>query len=286
MQPPKIGSKRQPFPMTRPPVTIAPSRARPFTVDDKRMPGWGVALNVGAESWMSWYDPPEWKLTSVSHQRALRPAEVHGLECVEVETLDWESSDPHWRPGHTHYARLTDDSFEWLAVSHLRNGKRVLYTFLDDGFDQDWGESRRLLKDTGSLTVCPDGTHTLAVSPSQVGRVNFGAGVFRVCVGDKTFTCLRSIELDAHATSAKATKASVERTILAESFHSRSGQLILFRRYNGRLWATKGASPYSGQTWDKRFPQNQRLTINGAVFVHWYDCLTDVGCRLASPRRR
>jgi hypothetical protein len=27
--------------------------------------------------------------------------------------------------------------------------------------------------------------------------------------------------------------------------------------------------------WDERFPDNARLVINAAMFVHWYDCLTD-----------
>jgi len=52
--------------------------------------------------------------------------------------------------------------------------------------------------------------------------------------------------------------------------------LVLFRRYNGRRWATKGKGAYAGPPWDERLPDNARLVINDATFVHWYDCLTNV----------
>lgn len=285
MQLPRIGSKRQPFPLIRPRITVTSSRAKPFAVDVTRMPGWGIALDVGAESLMSWYDPPEWRLTSVSYHRVLCPAEIHGLDGVEIETFDWEQSEPSWRPGRTHFVRLTEDSFQWLAVSHVHKGKRILYTYLDDGFDQDWRQSRRLVEDTGCLVAGADGAYTLAVPSPQAGDQNFGAGVFRVHIGDHVFTCLRELTLRTAAVSAKATKGSVERTVLAESFYSRTGQLILFRRYNGRLWGVQKGSPYATETWDKKLPHNQRLTINGAMFVHWYDCLTDTGCRLGTTGR-
>ena len=105
-------------------------------------------------------------------------------------------------------------------------------------------------------------------------NVNIAAGMFRVYVGARRFTCLRSIDLELKS-SGKG-KESLEHTILAETFHARSGEIVLFRRYNGRLWKTqKKDSPYAGVPWDERYPENARLTINGAVFVHWYDCLTD-----------
>jgi hypothetical protein len=37
------------------------------------------------------------------------------------------------------------------------------------------------------------------------------------------------------------------------------------------LWNVKDGKP----TWDERLPDAARLVINGIVYVHWYDCLTD-----------
>jgi len=279
MKPPKIGSAKQPFPTTRPEIAVTPSRARPFALDCCRLPGWGVALGVGAANWMSWYDPPDWQLTSVSYQRAARGAEVHGLDCVEIEMLDWEPPRARWKTGYTHFARVTEGKFEWLAVSHVREGKRILYTFLDEGFDRDWGASDRHVEDTGRLAVGDDGACTLTPASRETYHDCIGAGMYRVRVADRTFTCLRVIELN---TSGGA-KAPLERQILSESFFARSGELVLFRRYNGRRWKVR-KGPYAGPPWDERLPGNGRLVINGAVFVHWYDCLTGVACGIGAAR--
>jgi len=61
-----------------------------------------------------------------------------------------------------------------------------------------------------------------------------------------------------------------------EAYLARSGRTVLFRRYNGRLWKTKDKPP-----WDERFPDHNRVVINGVTFVHWYDCLTDLACGIS-----
>lgn len=274
MNSPKIGSATQPFPPTRPEIVITPSEAEPFVLDDYRMPGFGIAPAVGATSWMAWFDPPDWRLTSVSYMQTVRPAVIHGLDGVEIQMLDWEATEPCWQEGYRHFARLTDEVFEWLAVTHVRDGKRILRTFLDDGFDRDWGAVPRRVEDAGRLVVNDDGTHGIETRPGEVDQVRLGAGMFNVRVGDMEFDCLRDIHV-LRASVAKGA-ASIERGVLAESFYTRAGELVLFRRYNGRRWGVEKRSPYAGTPWDERFPDNARLVINRAVFVHWYDCLTDV----------
>lgn len=272
MNAPKFGSKKQPFPRRRPEITISPSRAKPFVVNSCHLPGWGLPLRLGATAWLSWYDPPEWRLTSVTHQHVVREAEVHGISGFEVEMRDWEMPDAVWYPYFTHFARVTETTGQWLATSQVRDGKRILYTFLDDGFDADWGESTRRLEDTGRLVDNGDGTYRLRRERSNLIHDVFGASVFRVGIGRRRFTCLRVIDV---CTRARA-KAELEWEILSERYYTQSDQLVLFRRYNGRHWATKGKGVYAGPPWDERFPDNARLVINGATFVHWHDCLTDV----------
>lgn len=29
------------------------------------------------------------------------------------------------------------------------------------------------------------------------------------------------------------------------------------------------------KTWSEKLPDNERLTINGVAYVHWYDCISD-----------
>lgn len=89
-----------------------------------------------------------------------------------------------------------------------------------------------------------------------------GAGVFTVRVGERTFTCLRVIDVDEDAG---------EDGILVEAYLEPGGRTVLFRRYNGRLWKLGPTRP----PWDEALPEHRCLVIDGVVFVHWYDCLTD-----------
>ena len=46
---------------------------------------------------------------------------------------------------------------------------------------------------------------------------------------------------------------------------------VLWRRFNRDDWAV---SRY-GKIWSEQLPDNARLNVNGEVYVHWYDCITD-----------
>jgi hypothetical protein len=276
MTTPTIGSTDQPFPLERPAVCVEPASAEPFELSIRVLPGWGVDLAPGAESFMSWYDPPGWTLTSVSHCCVKGPARVHGIECLEVSMLAWEPDRGLWGPDytHTHFARLTEQEVQWLATMRTVDGTNVLYTFLDDGFDRDWGTMPRLVPGGARAAETPQGD--LAIELGGPGRLGdeLAAGMFTVAIGPRSFTCLRTLSLD----TVSLAKQSLERQAMAEHFYAETGKLVLFRRYNGRTWKAHRTAPpgRSGQTWDQRLPDNQRLRIDNALFVHWYDCLTDV----------
>ena len=278
MRRPEFGAGSQPFALVRPSIDVTPKEGEPFAVTSHCVPGWGVPMEVGAEAWMAWYDPPEWALTSVTYQHVVRPVVVHGLEGLEIQTRDWEAEQPSWREGMTHFARLADGRFEWLAVSRFKGGKRILTTFLDEGFDGDWGQMPCRVEDTGRLVSGPDG-YSLQALPDEVTDICLGAGTYEVGVGSRRRACLRGIDLGMGEESS-VDRASLERQIMAESYYTRDGRLFLFRRYNGRLWHVRPGSANADKAWDERLPDNARLTINGAVFVHWYDCLTDISVPL------
>ena len=278
-------SERGGLPARRPQIVITPSRAKPFAVDCRELPGWFCIPQLGERCVWSTYDPPDWRITGFTRIEVVRPARVHDIEGVEIEeeSIDWEPQKGWTKMSWQIFARLTEKTVGWLGTSRIVDGKRILNTFLDEGFDRDWGRSGRLLKDVGRVTTAADGSCALTVPPGETGELNLGAGMSRVRVAERGFTCLRSIEL--RRSSAKD-KASLERSILAESFYTRSGRLVLFRRYNGRLWQVeKKDSLYGGKPWDRRFADHARLVVNGAVFVHWYDCLTDAGLGWRTPPR-
>ena len=48
-------------------------------------------------------------------------------------------------------------------------------------------------------------------------------------------------------------------------------QVSPWRRFNRNDWMLENY----GRPWTELLPENERLTINGETFVHWYDCITD-----------
>ena len=261
----KPGSMSQPFPRQRPPISIAPSRAKPFAVDARELPWWFGIPEVGDVTLWSIYDPPEWKVTSVTKMHATRSAEVHGVACTEIEIGEWEPQ-AGWSYGDRRaYGRLTRNRVEWLAVSRLDNGKRILRSYLDYGFEQDWGSGVRVLEDRGHLRRLRDGSYRLR--RRSAGAV--GAGMFSVKTGDRrAVTCLRVFDFDG---------GPDEKGELVEAYLNRAGRTVLFRRYNGLRWRTKAGDP----TWQEKLPEHAQVVVDGVTFVHWYDCLTHTALGLA-----
>ena len=59
--------------------------------------------------------------------------------------------------------------------------------------------------------------------------------------------------------------------IVIEQYLDKNGRTILWRRFNKNDWAFKRY----GKLWTEMLPENERLTVNGETYVHWYDCITD-----------
>jgi hypothetical protein len=59
--------------------------------------------------------------------------------------------------------------------------------------------------------------------------------------------------------------------IVIEQYLDQNGRTILWRRFNKNDWAF---SRY-GKLWTELLPDNERLTVNGETYVHWYDCVSD-----------
>jgi len=256
-------SKGQPFPAKRPEIVITPSRAKPFAVDCRELRWWSGRPIVGDRTLWAIYEGPDWPLDEVTEMLALRPARVNDVKGVEIQVNDWSAErgwETDWR---RMFGRLTETSVQWLATWQVREDESVLDTFLEEGFEQDWGgEEPRKLEDRGRYVLRKNGTYaTRAALRKRPGAI--GAGVFRVRIGRRSFTCLRVLDpcgpLD-------------EKGMLLEVYLTRSGRTVLSRRYNGRLWQ-EGLLRCRGQTWDDMGEQ-QHIVIDGCLFVHWYDCLT------------
>lgn len=58
---------------------------------------------------------------------------------------------------------------------------------------------------------------------------------------------------------------------MSETYIDANGRTILWRRFNRDDWAFR----HFGTLWTEALPDNERITINGQLYVHWYDCITD-----------
>ena len=59
--------------------------------------------------------------------------------------------------------------------------------------------------------------------------------------------------------------------VVTEQFLDKNGKTILWRRFNHDDWAMDRYK----KSWSEQLPHNDRLTVNGVTYVHWYDCITD-----------
>ncbi|MFO7900171.1 MAG: hypothetical protein R6V58_14070 [Planctomycetota bacterium] len=225
---PKRGrSGPPPFPRTRPGIVIGPSRAEPFAVECPELRWWFAVPAPGERTRWATYDPPTGGLSGASDLRAVRPARVHGVDCVEIEVRDWEPKAGGAAPWRM-FARLTETTAGWLATLKLdEDGTRELFTCLDEGFDDDWGEAPRRLEDRGRFRETDDGVYVQSDDRSLRTGGAIGLGVARVRIGQRAFTCLRVLDLDEGQPD--------ERGILMEGYLTRAGRTILCRRY---MWRT------------------------------------------------
>ena len=237
------------FPKALPPITITPSRAKPFAVDCREIAF--VVPEVGqVASWAS-YDSPVDVLTEVTEVRAARGAEVHGQPCIEIEMRDWTPADG-WQPSlHTFYARLTEATTQFLAVVSLDDaGRRRVRTFLDDDFDEDWPEARRVIADTGQVRWRPDGTF----ERRQDSDRTVGAGVFNVRIAGHRFRCLRVFDFE---------NSPHYHAKLIESYFTAAGREVYQRQYT--IPAGLGSEPPPGA---------KPVVFDGVEFYLWYQVLT------------
>lgn len=149
-----------------------------------------------------------------------------------------------------------------LAESHVEGDIRKFFTFLDsDVFLPNWdfGEDNcgnetnlfpkvRIIRNGAEIT-CDKAPDMLDV----VGR-------YTVEIAGKSYDTMCVMDIEFYNSG-----------VATEQFIDKSGRTILWRRFNHDDWAYNRYK----QMWSKKLPNNERITINGETYVHWYDCITD-----------
>lgn len=255
------------LPKILPKYEIQKSKLAPFSVKWEELQGWLLVPRLGES--LSWglYDMPSGKRTEYTEMQVIGKAEIHGIEGVEISAVQYDAEN-YYRTGSVDkqerrfVAQLTDTHCRYLAESHVENGIRKLYTFLDgEDFMQNWGFGENncgqevnlsakglLLRDKNTVTG-----HTAKETVDIVGR-------YTVTIGDKSYDTVCVMDIQAFNDG-----------VATEQYLDQNGRTVLWRRFNKNDWANKRF----GKLWTELLPNNETLTVNGETYVHWYDCISD-----------
>ena len=267
-QQPKGDTTMQKLPEYIPDYTIERLDAEPFSVRWEELQGWLIIPKLGQKLTWGMYDFPERRRTSWCKMAVVGKAEVHGIEGVEITAVqygDGDDRDPGFEDSmeRRFVAQLTDTHSRYLAESHWEDSIRKCYTFLDgDAFLNNWGFGedncgneinlvrKGLLRRDGDAITTPPVREVLDV----VGR-------YAVTINGKRYdtVCVMDVELYNEA-------------VVSEQYIDQNGRTVLWRRFNRDNWAI---DRFGGKPWSEKLPDNERITINGETYVHWYDCISD-----------
>jgi len=256
------------LPLILPEYTIEPIPLPPFEVRWEELIGWFLVPKLGEK--LSWgiYDYPERKRSELFEMEVTGRAVVHGIEGVEITSR--ESNGGQHEATHrnddlirTFIAQMTETHVRLLAESDFdaEDGIRRCYTFLDgDAFLDNWGFGEDncgkeiLLKPKGIIQR----EGNVLRSPQM--RVMDVVGRYAVTLAGKRYDTICLMDL-----------ATYETGVCTEQFIDQNGRTVLWRRFNPDNWRYK----HYGMPWTEKLPENERLTINGETYVHWYDCITE-----------
>jgi len=250
------------LPLMLPEYTIRSVSGLPFAVRHEELPGMLVIPRIGEELSFGMYDLPGRKRSGVYHLRVTGGVQVHGVHGVEIASryLDSDGSMEDCSV----FAQLTDSHCRYLGGMAVgEDGTRRITTFLDgDSFSDAYAigedncgfEVERCPK--GVITACGSG-----LAADCTDDVSDIVGRYEVKINGRTYDTVRLIDIEAGGGG----------YMLCEYYLDRNGRTVLWRRFNHDSWAVERY----GKKWTQALPDNERMTVNGQTYVHWYDCITD-----------
>ena len=255
------------LPQIMPEYTITKTDNPPFECVWEEIMGWFITPRLGEKLSWAMYDMPQRKRTETYTLEVVGRASVHGINGVEI-TVREQRGGEHEERGEsrtitrTLVAQLTDSRCRILAQSHLQDDIKRYLTFLDgDDFLKNWGfgedncgnsihpKQQGIIKRDGFAITCPAEKFVLDAADSCI-----------VTLDGKEYDTIRVMDIECYNFG-----------VASEQYIDRSGRTILWRRFNRNDWRYD----YFKQNWSDKLPGNERLTINGEVYIHWYDCITD-----------
>jgi len=249
------------IPNRMPDYRIEKLEAAPFPVHHEELPGMLIVPRIGEKLTFASYDDPDKKLSNQERLQVKGPVTIHGVQGVEIEREYTDGTETGTR---TIFAQLTDSFCRYLGgMSKTEDGGLQIVTFMDGdaftysyevgedncGFPVERTAQGQITETDTGLTVCP-------------GRdVSDIVGRYRVELNGKNYDTVRLVNVE----------KSAHGGILTEQYLDQSGRTVLWRRFNHEAWKISG----NQKPWSAQLPDSERLLVNGEVYVHWYDCITE-----------
>lgn len=263
----KVDENMKKLPEIMPEYTITKLDKEPFSVKWEELMGWFIVPKLGEKLNWAIYDVPKRNRTEYDEMQVVGKAEIHGIEGVEIAVkqytpMDCNKTDNDKIVERTFIAQLTDTHCRFLAESHISGGVKKCYTFLDgDEFIPNWGFGENNCGNEVNLSVKGDiirnGSEiTAADKPFLLDVV----GRYEVKIGGKSYDTICVMDIETY-----------DGGVVSEQYLDKNGRTILWRRFNRNDWAKDRYK----KNWTEILPENERITVNGEVYVHWYNCITD-----------
>ena len=262
------------LPLYLPPYAVRWTDEPPFPVVWEEMMGWGIVPKLGETLLWGMYDLPGRRLDVAYDMAVTGPARVHGLDGVSftarvtepAPTLTAEdlmiepvkesgAGEEEW----TFVGQLQDGYTRFLSAERTEDGVRTLTTFLDgEAFLANWGVG----EDNRGNSIHPVPRGLITRRGSDYAAVRDG-------VLDVVGRCILTLDGKEHDCIAVMDLAAYAEGVASLQFLNREGRTVLWQRYNRDDWELQRY----GKRWSELLPGNERITVNGAAYVHWYDCL-------------
>lgn len=252
------------LPKVLPDYIIKRSTEPPFAVRHEELPGMFIVPKEGEKLSFGMYDQPEGKLSSAYYLKVIGSVSIHGIRGVEIVSQYIGSEGQ--KEESTIFAQLTDTHCRYLGGITVGNdGLRHIITFLDgDAFSDAYGigedncgfEVDRRPK--GLVTACDN-----RLSTSKKDDISDIVARCDVTIGGKTYDTVLLVDI----------QSSKDSFMMCEYYLDKNGRTVLWRRFNRDDWAMERY----GKRWTEMLPDNERVFVNGEVYVHWYDCIMDIG---------
>lgn len=261
-------TKMEKLPEYIPQYRIEPVEDAPFCARWEELQGWQIVPRVGEKLTWGLYNAQDRRRTEYTEMEVIGKAEVHGIEGVEIVAVQYDTED-YYRTGamdrveRRFVAQLTDTHTRYLAESHMEDGIRKCYTFLDgEAFLNNWGFGEDNCGNEIDLRpkglLCRQGNHITGTAPKETVDV---VGRYRVTIGGKSYDTVCVMDV-----------GCFNDDVASEQFLDANGRTILWRRFNRDDWAI---DRFGGKRWSEKLPDNERIYVNGETYVHWYDCISD-----------